>query len=1173
MNDLSKYTIIKASAGSGKTYRLVDELVRRLGSVGADGTPLLRSSQVIATTFTRKAAAQLSTRIRERLVGDGHLEQAAAMPTALVGTVDSVAGRILSDFALDAGLAPELSVLTDDVQQHAFALATDGIVAEAEAAHRPLLERMGYDLGEDDDPQYNHGHRDWAGTVRSVVDQARANDIDAALLTGFARDSIAELDEALGGTSPLDARQGVLDAATTVAAALREQLDQCRVSKRSIPGLTEHVGHLEGFLGRRASRAKSIGIGDEGPGVTCGDRQPSRRHLHDDLPWRDWFAMAKGTFPDGPKRPSKPFTTAVSDAVDAGVFARDPDLRADLADLVRLVFDTAAQCLSAYSEYKQDLGLIDYTDQEHLTLRLLRDNTDVREALKERFRILVVDEFQDTSPLQLALFTELADLVDEVIWVGDPKQSIYAFRGSDPSLMAAAVDSITRGGGHADVLRYSWRSHAAPLALTNTIFSQVFPTPAPPTSMGSGTAADYTPVAGPDGARREGTVPGSTPNDGVWLDIPTHLVQQRAGGAVELWLPADGEKRTNATWYTRIARGISDAGQADAAVGTGIPATTLAPARPGTWAVLTRTNQQAADILTLLRANAIPCVGGTQTLAATREGATVRAALSWLIDRRDTQSLAEMIQVLTDHVAHRDWFERLAAAPDLPARRAMLADWAEDPSLAGLRDLRLHLGELSVPELVARTIDALDLRGRIATWTQPGRRAASVVAVLEAARTFVTEADSAGRLATPLAFLEHLDTVSADIPAGGGLVSPEQPALAPVTVTTVHKAKGLEWDSVVVILPKPSDRFSPDGVWVRPAHELSMSDPLRDRGIRFWPATLTSCAPLLDALGATPAQRERRLAAHREEQRKLYVALTRSRRRTVLAPHTTLAGIGAFEGDGLVLDIDEGGAGLHFTHPVADSAGAADPATGSEVIDCTIREVPGDASQLMEECQKRRVVGLDPAALVDRDRGPLVTGRPHVPATFAASGQVASELLRESSRITEIADLGPALINGGGHDWDRVGDCVHAYLAAPHAQLDAQARLAVALRLVDAWGVTRMLSPEQVVECGERWSGWLEDALPGSRVDTEVPFTWVNDAHQRTQGWLDQVVTTASGDLVLVDHKTYPGTDPIGHVRTNYLGQVDTYRRALHQITGSDPVQILIHLPLLGSVLEVELPG
>src|SRR5699024_5628790 len=99
------------------------------------------------------------------------------------------------------------------------------------------------------------------------------------------------------------------------------------------------------------------------------------------------------------------FKRALAARIDAGALASTPAFLTDLSDLVRLVFETAARCMEAYRDYKDELGLIDFIDQEHLTLELLRSNQMVRETIAERYRILAVDEFQDTSPLQLALFT------------------------------------------------------------------------------------------------------------------------------------------------------------------------------------------------------------------------------------------------------------------------------------------------------------------------------------------------------------------------------------------------------------------------------------------------------------------------------------------------------------------------------------------------------------------------------------------------------------------------------------------------------------------------------------------------------------------------------------------------------------------------------------------------
>ena len=119
--DLTKYTIIKASAGSGKTYRLTQELADRLAN--GEGPAQLHPSEIIATTFTRKAAQELKHRIREYLVDENQLSQASALPAALIGTVNSVTGRILQDFAVDIGLSPDLTVLTETAERRVFAIA------------------------------------------------------------------------------------------------------------------------------------------------------------------------------------------------------------------------------------------------------------------------------------------------------------------------------------------------------------------------------------------------------------------------------------------------------------------------------------------------------------------------------------------------------------------------------------------------------------------------------------------------------------------------------------------------------------------------------------------------------------------------------------------------------------------------------------------------------------------------------------------------------------------------------------------------------------------------------------------------------------------------------------------------------------------------------------------
>ena len=80
----------------------------------------------------------------------------------------------------------------------------------------------------------------------------------------------------------------------------------------------------------------------------------------------------------------------------------------------------------------------------------------VSAALEDELDLLLVDEFQDTSPIQLALFLKLANLAKHAVFVGDIKQAIYAFRGSDPELMQAVLRSVQQKGGKTDILKSSW---------------------------------------------------------------------------------------------------------------------------------------------------------------------------------------------------------------------------------------------------------------------------------------------------------------------------------------------------------------------------------------------------------------------------------------------------------------------------------------------------------------------------------------------------------------------------------------------------------------------------------------------------------------------------------------------------------------------------------------------
>ena len=202
------------------------------------------------------------------------------------------------------------------------------------------------------------------------------------------------------------------------------------------------------------------------------------------IPLSTWAKVAEANYsavPGGkkPGRVPQELLENSSAAVVSEQLLSNSAFHDETEPLITLVIETAIASLGAYEEQKNRLGVMDFVDQDIRALDLLRTNARVRSSIASRYRLLAVDEFQDSSPIQLAIFMELAELVDEVIWVGDRKQAIYGFRGADPELMndvfAALIEGTTNlGTATSENLGASWRSTEPPLELSNTLFSSVF---------------------------------------------------------------------------------------------------------------------------------------------------------------------------------------------------------------------------------------------------------------------------------------------------------------------------------------------------------------------------------------------------------------------------------------------------------------------------------------------------------------------------------------------------------------------------------------------------------------------------------------------------------------------------------------------------------------------------
>jgi len=783
-----KIRIISAGAGSGKTHRLTAELSGLLSDPGS----AIRPEGIVATTFTRKAAAELVERLRQSLFRNNRPQEAERLAAGFIGTVNSICGSLLKRVAFEAGVSPQLEVIAEEDGQVIFNQALEEVVLDDRAG---VLEEIGE----------RFGGVDWKEELKHIVDAARSNDCRPADLDGFARQSIAGLLQYLPGRSKRSAAALDKALAEAVNSAIRE-------IKNNVADATKGTrGYLE-----------------ELEGAAC------RLNAGLLLPWTDWVGLAT-------KRPTKASAVLAEPVQNAAVLHPDhPRFHDDLITYITTLFELAGSVMEHFQLYKNERGLMDFVDQESGFLAAL-DKPEVRERLEEELDLLLVDEFQDTSPLQLALFLKLTGLVRQSIWVGDPKQSIYAFRGADPALMAAVVQAVPIRPG--DVQTSSYRSRPDLVRFANGLFVPAFA--------------------------------GLLPREQVEL-TPQRPELAGASGALRLWPLQSGNKEGR---LETIADGIvgimSEAPVVlDQACGEG------RPARGGDIAVLCRSHEVCREIAKALAARGVRVAIGRPGLLDTPEGKLALACLRYFQNRYDTLANAE-IQVLTSaDPKPEEWL-----ADRLRWLRAgnQSQEWGGGHgALTALQALSDRAADFSPAEALDEIIEAIDLRRLLMGWGERERRLGNLENLRQMVRSYQESCQRQMSAATVNGFLLWL----AELSGMGDDSQAEGYGADAVSILTCHAAKGLEWPIVVAATLDSKLRERVWGVNVMDDRKaVSLSAPLAGRWIRFWPwpyGRKTKETGLLENMQGGPVLARATASAEAEELRLLYVTLTRARDYQVL---------------------------------------------------------------------------------------------------------------------------------------------------------------------------------------------------------------------------------------------------------------------------------------------------
>ena len=785
VEDFSHVTFISAGAGSGKTWRLVEELE------GALMAGVAQPERVIGATFTVKAAGELKDRVRERLIAAGQTALAERAAQALIGTVHGVCERLLRRFAFERGLSPRQEVLSLEDGARFFNQAVDDVVEPREARR---MNAVGARL-----------EVSWPAVVRQVADKARENHIAGAALAAMGPRNADELLEQFPAPVPGDHLGRLRDAIQAALAGIDLDADRTQTTRRYIGEVRDFAALLEGR----------------------------------DCPWSTWISLSRRKA----AKASEPLAAAVRDAGLA--YAANPNLHEDLRTAIEGVFGIAARAGGRFQALKREAGVIDFGDMEALLLDAL-DDRSVTERLGAELELLLVDEFQDTNPMQLALFVKLARLAGKAIFVGDVKQAIYEFRGCDQQLVFDALRGLTAGGAASARLGRNWRSRPALTRYVNEVFAAAF---------------------AKDGIERPDVV--LTPERDERLTNP----------AVAHWrLAGRGKDDTSQALAEGVAELVASAPDI-VDPNTDEPR----PLRLGDIAVLARTNDNVEAIASALRRRGVPMKMTLYGLRQVAEVALARAGLRCVNDSGDTLAVAE-VMALADGAAPEAW---------LAERLKWLADgkppweWgATHPVVSRLRALRDEALAQSPLEVASRVVNEARLREIVAAWgpdaVAAAQRQRNLDAFLGLAAAYEAHCEPLGAAATLTGFLFWLEAPHAPaldlqpIVTGGDAVA----------VLTYHRAKGLEWPVVVAADLDYEERTALWAPRIKLLSPFDVNHPLAGRIVRWWPnlfGTRKGGVPVLDAIQASAEGAECARKSASEQRRLAYVGITRARDLLVIA--------------------------------------------------------------------------------------------------------------------------------------------------------------------------------------------------------------------------------------------------------------------------------------------------
>jgi ATP-dependent exoDNAse (exonuclease V) beta subunit len=1101
---MKNITYISASAGSGKTYAITTKLADIIKEKKAE------PEQAILTTFTKAAAAELKEKAKAKLCENGLYEQAERLEQAMIGTAHSVAESFIKKYWHILGLSPELNVMTDeDVDFYRNqSLYTVPTGKELSFLH-DFAEEFGikYKFGSG---KYGINYDFWKDHLKTIIEYSINYGItDYEKSREESENWVKKLCE---------------------AGLKRENLPDDEEIKKKFNELLEYDRQVA-----QNKNAKSL---DERKDKVFSIIR------HNTLTLVDLYNL--------------------SDIFPGKVKDKDPNLFENLAKIMNtedardlqleyidIIFAIARRWKESFEQYKKEKRLIDYSDMEKYFVLLL-ENEEVKKDIKAKYKYLFVDEFQDSSPIQIKFFEALADIMEGgSYWVGDFKQSIYGFRGTDTALVKAVADKISRkhDGCQMATLDTSHRSLPELVNAVNEIFVPVFGNILP----------DKNQIALKPYKDLE--------------EEESKLKRKKTEWHSLRFLPlSGGNKEQRSCDLAKYIAGMIQGGE-----------------NPKNIAIIAKKNDILTEIAKWLKQYGIPVRRKENKTFESNECQLVSALLALTANTKDSLARTKVA-----YFAAKGYDPGEIINARLSDNDKINDNYLENlPIIKKITEKAEFYRTLSVKAITDLIITELDLAAITKKW--PGNANSKDVfnAMSVAAGAYEDHCLKLAIPATIYGFLEYIEEKELETSGDPNGVS----------LFTYHGSKGLEWKNVILLSledePIKEDDIIKEQIYgIRFIRQKPSEDNLfPETSIRVLPWIYGSKEKVSDKTKELLKkiqgyedipQSETAKSVLEESKRLMYVGMTRASHCLILATQTKnlskdekserkkakreneldnrklmLAwlkqiGIDAISEIGSVNDKSYDLLGINMPFYTETVPEMENWQYNPQNTEFTVKAENAPAAYPLRDCQPSAVPGSPDTAV-----------KIIYPENYSAG--------TETARIN--------LKNVSADEMAETGSCIHDIFCVLE-YINGEARNAKADAIIQDYGFAGKIAPEQPEQVVRAWDNLakLLSEKYGRAAATyhELPFQYAKEGQIFT-GSIDYVYELPENKVILVDYKSFPGRiemitdkddeDKKGekgtHYAGKYKGQFDCYEHAL-TAAGKTVIAKIIYYPVAGIAVQIK---